>query len=65
MTAATFHTGVRPAALSALLRASCRWLGERADAYAEYRIRKAVSELELSRADREIRRCRRAMHRGR
>ena len=65
MTAATTHAGPRLATLSSLLHASCRWLGERADAYAEYRIRKAVSELELSRANREIRRCRRAMHRGR
>jgi len=65
MTAATFHTGVRPAALSALLRASCRWLGERADAYAEYRIRKAVSEIELARTDLQIMLFRRAMHRGR
>jgi len=64
MTAATFHA-LRPATLSSLLRASCRWLGERADAYAKYRIMKSVSEFELSRANLQIMLYHRAMHRAR
>lgn len=62
MTAASSHAAHLPATLSSLLRTSCRWLGERADAYAEYRLRKAVSEIELSRANLQIMLYRRAKH---
>jgi len=65
MTAITFETATRMAGLASAFRAVLKALGDLANSYAAYRIARSVSQLELRRCDREVRRYRQLMHDGR
>ena len=65
MTAITFEAAPCMAKLASAVRAGLKALGDVVDSYAAYRIERSVSQLELRRCDREVRRYRNLMHGGR
>jgi hypothetical protein len=62
MTATTLDATPRMARLTSALHASLKILGDAVDTYAEYRMKKAVTQWELRRVGRDINRYGRMMH---
>jgi hypothetical protein len=65
MTAIPFNTAPRMAAVTSKLQVLLRTLGDALDAFAEYRMQRAVPEAEILRTEREIGRYRQFMRAGR
>jgi len=64
MTAITFNTAPRMAAIASKLKSFFGLLGAVLDAFAMYRMQHAVPESEMRRAEREVARYRRLMRAG-
>jgi hypothetical protein len=64
MTTITFNTAPRTAAASSRLQGFLGALGDAIDAFATYRMQRAVPEAEMRRAEREICRYRESMRGG-
>ena len=62
MTAITFHTAPRTAAVASTLKIFFGMLGDALDTFATYRMQHAVPESEIRRAEREIAQYHQRMH---